>query len=82
MINFPLPIAFKLDISGERDLNLNSSRTKVIYDEKWLEFENNFYKIIIERLYDKLDKKKWTTLKPIMMKNTKSQIINDILKSY
>ncbi len=66
LINFPLPIAFKIDIYGENDLNLNSARTKVIYDEKWLKFEKDFEDEIFKALESKIGKKRWDKLLKII----------------
>lgn len=80
LINFPLPIAFKLDIFGENDLNLNSARTKIIYDEKWLKFESDFYEVLLNGLATKLKNKKWNQLKEIIIKKSDSEVIYEIIK--
>lgn len=80
VLNFPLPLAFKIDIYGDSDLNLNSARTKVIYDEKWLKFESDLYEVINRGLALKLGDKKWGQLKTIMISKTKSNVLENLLQ--
>lgn len=39
VLKFPFPVRFRLDIGSINDLNLNSARTQIIYDEVWVSFE-------------------------------------------
>lgn len=78
-LNFPLPIAFKIDIVGENDLNLNSARTKIIYDEKWLRFERDFYEILLSGLTNKMSDRKWNQLKRVIKDETQADFIKELL---
>lgn len=40
------PFALRIDIGQNGDLNLNSARNQIIFDGKWLLFEENLYKIV------------------------------------
>lgn len=54
ILEIPFPISFNIDIGNNSDLNLNSARNQVIYDEKWLLFEENLYSLISKRLKEVL----------------------------
>ena len=68
-LKIPFPFSFRLDIGVNSDLNLNSARDQIIYDEKWLTFEENLYRIICRRLKDTLSSSDWKILNEIIQKN-------------
>ena len=63
-LKIPFPFSFRLDIGVNSDLNLNSARDQIIYDEKWLTFEENLY-----RIKDTLSSSDWKILNEIIQKN-------------
>jgi len=69
IIKIPFPFSFRLDIGQNSDLNLNSARNQIIYDEKWLLFEENLYRTICEQLVSVLNSSDWELLKQIILKN-------------
>lgn len=69
VLKIPFPFSFRLDIGVNSDLNLNSARDQIIYDEKWLTFEENLYRIICRRLKDALSSSDWKILNEIIQKN-------------
>lgn len=69
VLKIPFPFSFRLDIGVNSDLNLNSARDQIIYDEKWLTFEENLYRIICRRLKDTLSSSDWKILNEIIQKN-------------
>lgn len=69
VLKIPFPFSFRLDIGVNSDLNLNSARDQIIYDEKWLTFEENLYRIICRRLKDILSSSDWKILNEIIQKN-------------
>jgi hypothetical protein len=80
VLNIPFPFSFRLDIGQNSDLNLNSARNQIIYDEKWLLFEENLYRTICDQLVSMLNKSDWETLKQIILKNyvgTFSRIVHN-----
>ena len=79
VLNLPFPIRFRLDIGLSHDLNLNSSRTQVIYDEIWLAFKKSFYETVCEKVKDKL-KEKWIYFKEIFGTSSLNEF-NEIIKS-
>jgi len=68
-LKFPFPFSFRLDIGQNSDLNLNSARDQIIYDEKWLSFEESLYSTICERLKTNLRLSDWKALKQIIQKS-------------
>jgi len=69
VIKIPFPFSFRLDIGQNSDLNLNSARNQIIYDEKWLLFEENLYHAICKQLVSVLNSSDWELLKQIILKN-------------
>lgn len=69
VLKIPFPFSFRLDIGANSDLNLNSARDQIIYDEKWLTFEENLYRIICRRLKNSLSSSDWKILNQIIQKN-------------
>ena len=71
ILKIPFPFSFRLDIGENGDLNLNSARDQIIYDEKWLRFEENLYSIICTQLKEILSLSDWKLLNEIIQKNNK-----------
>lgn len=71
-LKWPIAVLLIIDISGTKDLNLNSARTEILYDEKWLEFEENLAFLICQNLASKLGKPYWEELKKIAVSVNKS----------
>lgn len=69
VFKMPFPFSFRLDIGQNNDLNLNSARDQIIYDEKWLSFEESFYSVICSQLATALKPSDWKRLKQIIQKN-------------
>lgn len=79
VLKIPFPFSFRLDIGVNSDLNLNSARDQIIYDEKWLAFEENLYRVICRRLKNVLSQSDWKKLNEIIQNNetdTFSRIAN------
>ncbi len=79
-LRWPIPALIVLDIVGLRDLDLNSARTEIIYNEKWLNFENDLAFIILKKLSEKLSVDYWGKLKKIINKS-KNKLFADILEN-
>ena len=72
----------RLDVGANSDLNLNSARDQIIYDEKWLIFEENLYRVICKGLRDILSSSDLKILDEIIQKNntdTFSKVAKEIL---
>lgn len=69
VLHFPFPITFRLDVGGNNDLNLNSARTQIIYDDIWLNFEKQFFEVVCQRLKLTMEKEIWHSFKKVMINN-------------
>jgi hypothetical protein len=76
---WPFPMLIILDVCGERDLNLNSSRSLILSDERWFEFEEDIVIEICSQIKQKVGNEYWNALLPIIQK-TKNQIFLEGLK--
>jgi molecular chaperone HtpG len=72
-IIWPLPVLLVIDVSGSRDLDLNSSRTQVISSDKWFKFEEDLAYLICKNISSSVDKVYWDSLKEILLKNSKNE---------
>ncbi len=69
LIRTPFPFSFRLDIGQNSDLNLNSARNQIIYDEKWLQFEENLYSVLCSQLKTILENSYWETVKSMVQQS-------------
>lgn len=76
---WPLPVRFIVDITGDHDLNLNSARNGIIFDEKWLAFEENLAFVICSAIAKKLGPVNWGILRDILIKHCKSDQFKNAL---
>lgn len=67
-IEWPFPLIIVVDICGERDLDLNSSRTEIILSEKWIDFEEELAFQICEGIAKKVSNEYWEEFKSINSK--------------
>ncbi|TBL69779.1 ATP-binding protein [Paenibacillus thalictri] len=72
-IEWPLTVLLVIDVCGIRDLDLNSSRTQVIYSDKWYEFEEQLAFAICNAIASSVGSSYWNSLKGILLKNAKSK---------
>lgn len=73
-ISWPLPLVIVVDISGARDLDLNSPRTEIIISEKWFDFEENLAFIICSEIAKSVSSTYWEELKEILIQKTDNEI--------
>lgn len=71
MLKWPFPMLLILDLGGMNDLDLNSARNEIIYDEKWDGFEQKLAYIICKGIHNSVDNQYWQNLVNII-KNSKS----------
>lgn len=74
-LEWPLPLLLVIDICGERDLDLNSSRSQIIMSDKWLSFEEALSNEILRGLSKKVSASYWTQLKRVMLDQTKNEAL-------
>lgn len=79
-ISFPFPIILVVDICGNRDLDLNSSRTEIIVSEKWFDFEEELSFIICLEIKNTIPSEYWTKLREIFLKSTNENFIRGLNK--
>lgn len=83
VFHIPLPIRFRLDIGDNYDLNLNSARTQIICDEKWLKFEKDFINLICRKIKGTTDDDKWQQLKKVILNSTsEKELFYTIVTNY
>ena len=81
VLEFPFPLRFRLDVGSVNDLNLNSARTQIIYDELWITFERQLTETILTKIKSTLSQVEWDTMKNIFSKISKNHVFLDVLKS-
>ena len=73
-LSWPIPIILVVDVCGEADLDLNSSRTQIIMSEKWVEFEKQLSFEVCSKIADLVSNNYWKKLKEVLLSNTKNSI--------
>jgi len=79
-LSLPFPILIVVDIYGNRDLDLNSSRTEIIISEKWFDFEEKLIFIICTELAKLVNDDYWIELKEILGKSKNENFIRVLNK--
>jgi len=79
---WPICIFININIGGSRDINLNSARTEILTDEKWIEFESTLARIILSNLKKQMTDQYWREFKRLMLTKEErySQIFNQVLR--
>jgi hypothetical protein len=72
-ISWPFPLILVIDICGDRDLDLNSSRTQIIFSNKWQELEEELAFLICSGIASQVSANYWSDLKNIFISTTKNQ---------
>ncbi|MBP6237203.1 MAG: ATP-binding protein [Saprospiraceae bacterium] len=72
MLRWPLPMLIILNVGGTNDLDLNSARNEIIYNDKWNIFEQKLSQVICTQLKKLLDEPYWNKLSRIL-KQTKTE---------
>jgi hypothetical protein len=62
-IHWPICVLLKINIGGKLDLNLNSARTEVLKDEKWVHFERVLANIILKNIKMQSNDEYWKIFK-------------------
>ena len=79
-LDWPVPILIVVDICGENDLDLNSSRTEIIMSEKWINFEENLALEVFSNIANSVTVAYWEKLKKVLIGNTKNEVLLRSLK--
>jgi hypothetical protein len=76
---WPFPMLIILDVCGSCDLNLNSSRSQILSDEKWLGLEEDLATEICSQIKKAVGEEYWQQLMPIIQE-TKNEVFLDGLR--
>jgi hypothetical protein len=68
-ISWPFPMLIIVDICGNRDIDLNSARSKIIMSDNWINFEEDLARIICTKLSETVENHYWNDLKNILSKS-------------
>ncbi|MGD8782019.1 MAG: ATP-binding protein [Ignavibacteria bacterium] len=80
-LDLPFPALIIVDIGGSIDLDLNSSRTKIISNEKWMKFEEILCKIICDGIKNNVNDAYWESLKTIFLDKSSNKIFIEVLEN-
>lgn len=72
-LSWPLPLLLVIDICGNNDLDLNSSRTQIIMSDKWIKLEATLSFVICSKIANSVTPKYWAELKNVLINNTKNE---------
>ncbi|MBD3384638.1 metal-dependent phosphohydrolase [candidate division KSB1 bacterium] len=54
-LNWPFPMLLIVDITGMRDIDLNSPRNRIVMSDNWIKFEEDLSEIICQKLKESLE---------------------------
>lgn len=80
VLSYPFPMRIRINIGQPNDLNLNTARNKIIYDNKWLTFEKQLLDVICLELKCKYEK--WDEFGKIINKSIKDPVLKDVIQSH
>lgn len=73
-LDWPFPMLIVVDICGNMDLDLNSSRTQIIMSDKWVNFEEILSFEICSNIASSVTPEYWESLKKVFISSTKNEI--------
>jgi len=73
MLRWEFPMLLVLDVGGTNDLDLNSARNEIIYNEKWDSFEQDLSYMICKGIYENVENQYWNELKNSLLNQSKSE---------
>ncbi|OCN02279.1 hypothetical protein A7X67_06435 [Clostridium sp. W14A] len=79
VLEFPFPLRFRLDVGSANDLNLNSARTQIIYDEIWMTFERQFTETLLGKIKESVTSNLWIKMKDIFRHKIESEMFIEII---
>ncbi|MEQ3637667.1 MAG: ATP-binding protein [Thalassolituus sp.] len=74
-LSWPLPMIIVIDVCGDSDLDLNSSRTQIIMSDKWADLERRLAAEVFTEVKNKVSDDYWSRLKGLLLDNTDNQIL-------
>lgn len=77
---FPFPMLLMVDVCGQRDLDLNSSRTEILISEKWFEFEEQLAFLICSEVKKQVSNEYWIKMVEIFNLSTNENFLRGMNK--
>lgn len=72
MLRWTFPMLLVLDLGGINDLDLNSARNEIVFNEEWNDFEQKLAYIICKGLFESVEKDYWKKLESLISEESKS----------
>lgn len=73
-LDWPFPILIVIDICGNMDIDLNSSRTQIIMTDAWVGFEEILSYEVCSNIAKSVTAEYWNELKKVLTDSTKNEI--------
>lgn len=73
-LNWPFPMVIVVDVCGNMDLDLNSSRTQILMSEKWQKMEEILAFEICSGIANSVSTEYWNKLSELLKSNTENEI--------
>lgn len=75
-LRWPIPVLIVLDFSGPHELELNSARTEIVFDEKWQHFEKDLAYVLLSSLRRAVSSSYWKALKKVLREESRNEIFD------
>lgn len=80
VLKWPLPILLVIDIGQKINLDLNSARNEIIYNENWISFERKLVTKILTSIKSEVNNTYWSQLKTVLKnKGIKDSIFLEVI---
>lgn len=79
-LQWPLPLLLVVDVCGQMDLDLNSSRTQILMGDKWLNFEAALAYEVLSAIAEAVSDDYWKELRDVILKETKNEVFKNSLQ--
>jgi hypothetical protein len=66
-LGWPVPALLVVDVCGQMDLDLNSSRTQIIMSQKWTTFEEDLTFQVFQSIANSVTEEYWILLKDVLV---------------
>jgi hypothetical protein len=80
VLSWPFPMLLILDIGGNRELDLNSSRSQILNNEKWLNIEEDLAFEICSKIKRNVGADYWEKLLPIIQETKNGTFLEGLKK--
>lgn len=75
-LDWPFPMLIVIDICGNMDLDLNSSRTQILMTDNWVNFEEILSYEVCSNIAKSVTPEYWEELKKVLADSTKNEIFH------